>query len=1010
MKRHDFYAIAISFLMLFAFNLSANSQQINPYLSFENGLLDNTDHSSTLPDRETTNGGEQFYSIGFTFPGATIAFTSVNGDEYQFLHIKGFDKMNQAGAPALPAHREVIAMPPGAEGNIVMINAIYQEYDGYMIHPALEPARDTYGSPEPEFKIDEAIYNTDAFFPENIVEITNIALVRGIPLAYTEIRPVQFNPVTRKIRVYTQVEFKIDYQGNASPYGIIANDNSRHFTDRLKRLVINSDNIPDGIERDRSNTDAGEKEYIIITHDQYLTAANTLANWKRQLGYSVEVVSQSSWTESQVQSAIQTRYDSWTPKPDYFVIFGDHDGSYAVPGKVVYTPYTPPDDGPFATDLYHACMDGGSDWHPDIAWGRISISSLAEANVVVNKIINYEYAPPTTQSFYDNILNCAQYQDDDNNGYADRRFCHTSENIRDYLQGSHGYTSTRVYYTDATTTLSTRRYNNTTYSNGQLLPSELRSSSFNWAGGATEITSEIDDGKFIVFHRDHGYVGGSGWHRPYYTTTSMNSLNNGELLPIVFSINCHTGEYQLSNCFSEKLMRMENKGAVGVVGASYFSLSGWNDAISVGMIDAIWATPGVYPVFGSGGTGANYTIGSGNEIYTMGDVLQQGLYAMEQNFNGSSTYDQYEYELFMYFGDPAMKIWTENPNSNPIAATHAADIDCSVNTFSVSGSTPGALATLVFDDELLGETVLDGSGAGTINYSITGSGSIVKLTISMTNHKPYVADLNLVGACNPPAVATNPATSITQTGATLNGDVQNDFGNTITESGFVYSTSANPVIGGPGVTQIQTSPTVTSGTYAEPITGLSPATSYFVRAYAISVGGTGYGSVEIFTTSCGVISTLPFAQDFSSGALPSCWTSIDNDGGGQVWTFTNPLGRVFNSTTSSNGFAIVDSDAYGSGNTQDADLVTPEFDFSGYVSVNLQFEYYYRDYQTESASVEYSLDGGNNWTVLQSWSATTANAVTYNQDITSQVAGQSSVKFKWNYTGTWGYYFMVDDH
>ena len=1005
MKRYYTLSGILFMAFLFATSHIAIGQQINPYLSFDNGIQQFTDHMSTLPARETDNGGEEFYKIGFTFPGAAVANTTVNGTGYQYLHIEGFAKMGQIGAPALPAHNEVIAMPPGATAQISIVNSTYYEYDGYMIHPTLEPARDTYGSPEPEFWIDENIYNKNEFFPKDIVEVTNVMLLRGIPLAVTQIRPVQFNPVTGKIRVYTHIEFRLVYKGGNASFITIADGNSLHFTNLLKRNVINSVNIPDG--SDLHDSKSADKNYIIITHDEYLSAANDIANWKRQLGYSVEVVSQASWTAAQVKTAIESRYDLWSPKPDYFLIIGDHTGSYAVPGDVVYTPYSPPDDGPFATDLYFACMDGSSDYHPDMAHGRISPSNATEAQIIVDKIIDYEKTPPTQASFYTDVLNCAQYQDDDNNGYADRRFCHTSENIRDYLQGDFSYSSTRVYHTDATTTLSTRRYNNTYYSNGQLIPADLRSASFNWVGGATEITNEIDAGKFMVFHRDHGYVGGSGWHRPYYTTTSMNSLTNGSLLPVVFSINCHTGEFQLSNCFAEKLLRMDNKGAVGVVAATYFSLSGWNDAVAMGMVDAIWSDPGVYPVFGSGGTGTNYTIGAGNEIYTMGDVVNQGMYAMEQNWNGSSTYDKYEYELFLYFGDPAMKIWTTNPNSNTITATHDPDIDCSLNAFSITGSTAGAIATLVFDGQLIGETVLDGSGEGTISYSITGSGTTVVLTISKINYLPYTADLNLVGACNPPAVGTDPVTSITQTTATLNGEILNDFSNTITESGFVYSTSVDPYIGGPGVTQIQTSPVVTTGTFSEPISGLSPATTYYVKAYAISVGGTGYGGNEMFATVCGIINTLPYTQEFTTGALPFCWQNIDNDGGGQIWEFTST--RTFSSTTSGNGFAIVDSDAYGSGNSQDADLVTPEFDFSGYASINLYFEYYHRVYQTETASVEFSTNGGTNWTTIQSWSTTSANAAVFDQDITTEVAGQSSVLFKWNYTGSWGYYFMVDD-
>ncbi len=1008
MKKHYLPGIVLV-LTISLFLQNGYSQQAQQYLSFEQGYVQQ-DNMNTLPSRETANGGEQYFRIAYEFSGALHNTVEVEGVKYDLLNIKGFAKMGQVGAPALPAHNEIVAMPRGADAKIVLVNTEYYEYEGFMIHPALEPARDTWGAPEPEFWIDEQVYTANEFFPKNIVEVTHVKLSRGTPLAVVQARPVQFNPVTGVIRVYTNIEYRIEYEGAASSFSEIASTNSLHYTNLLKRSVINSDNIPDGITA--TDDKAGEKNYIIITHDEYLSAANDLANWKRQMGYTVEVVSQSSWTATQVKTEIENRYNAWTPKPDYFVIIGDHTGSYAIPGQIEQDPSYGDD---FATDLYFACMDGGSDWHPDIAHGRISVSSSTEAQTVVDKIIDYEKTPPTDASFYTNILNCAQYQDDENDGYATRRFCHTSENIRDYLQDIHGYTASRVYYTETTASVTSLRYNNGYYSNGELLPSELRNASFNWSGDEDDISAEINAGKFLVFHRDHGYTGGIGWAHPFFLSNNtygypdnVAALTNGNEQPVLFSMNCHTGEFQLDNCFAEEFLRVDNKGAVGVVAAAYYSYSGFNDALSLGMVDAIWADPGVYPVFGSGGTGSNYTIGTTNAMYTMGDVVNQGLYAMEQNWNGASSSNNYQYELFHWFGDPAMKIWTANPNTSAITATHTSTIDCAGTSFSISGSTAGAIATLVYNSELIGETILDGSGAGSIPYTILVPGSTVILTISKHNCKPYVASLSISGACNfPPSLDTDPAGSITLNSATLNGEILNDFGMSVTESGFVYSTTTDPTIGGTGVSQVQTDPTVTTGTFAESISGLSPATTYYFKAYAISAGGTGYGDEESFETSCGIISTLPYTQEFSSGALPSCWQNIDNQGNGQVWEFNST--RSFNSASNANGFAILDSDAYGSGNSQNADLVTPEFDLSGYSSVNVQYEHYFRSYSGSSGTFSYSTNGGSSWTPYQSWTSSTANASMFTQDMTSELAGQSSVMLKWNYTGTWGYYWMIDD-
>ncbi len=752
MKHLLFKKSALCLIMFLFLSITTFSQ--NTYLSFEDGIKDAKTEIETEPTRSYESVKSNDVEIGYVFTGAFISEKLVEKSTYNYFFIDGFGTMSQIGAPALPAHSDIIAMPKGAKGKIIILDAKYYEYDGYMIHPALEPARDTEGAPSPKFKKDEAVYSRDEFFPKNIVEIVSVGVNRGTCLATTQIRPVQFNPVTGKVRVYTSIKYRLETVGGEESFDYIAAENTLHFTNLLKRSVINSESIPDGFsaENQKKNKSGGEKNYIIITHSQYLSQAEKLANWKRQLGYSVEVVSKSSWTSDEVKTEVQNRYNSWIPKPDYFVIIGDHTGSYAVPGEIHQDPSYGDD---FATDLYVACMDGGTDHFPDMAHGRISVSTDAEATVIIDKIINYEKTPTTNTDYYSNILNCAQYQDveDDEpaDGYAARRFCHTSEEIRDYLQDNFSYNSTRVYNTSTTWDVTDLHYNNGNYSDGQLLPAELRDVSFNWSGSSSDITTAIDAGKFMVFHRDHGYTGGSGWHLPYYTTSSMTSLSNGDLLPVVFSMNCHTGEFQLDNCFAEKFLRMENKGAVGVVGASYYSYSGYNDAMSIGMIDAIWSDPGISPDFGSYGTGVNYTIGAGNDVRTMGDVVNQGLYAMVQNYSDNT----YTFELFHYFGDPAMKIWTENPNNNLISATIPSTVDCDATSFTITGcNVDDAIVTLVVNDILVGKATVSG-GTATMNFDYAGNSTDPAIvTISKENHKPYVISATVNGTCEFPPSAS----------------------------------------------------------------------------------------------------------------------------------------------------------------------------------------------------------------------------------------------------------------
>ncbi len=87
----------------------------------------------------------------------------------------------------------------------------------------------------------------------------------------------------------------------------------------------------------------------------------------------------------------------------------------------------------------------------------------------------------------------------------------------------------------------------------------------------------------------------------------------------------------------------------------------------------------------------------------------------------------------------------------------------------------------------------------------------------------------------PPAViSTKAATNISTTSVVAGGDITSDGGSEITERGVVYGTSANPTTANTKVAAASAG----IGSYTVNLTGLTPATSYFVRAYAINGGGT----------------------------------------------------------------------------------------------------------------------------------------------------------------------------
>lgn len=98
-------------------------------------------------------------------------------------------------------------------------------------------------------------------------------------------------------------------------------------------------------------------------------------------------------------------------------------------------------------------------------------------------------------------------------------------------------------------------------------------------------------------------------------------------------------------------------------------------------------------------------------------------------------------------------------------------------------------------------------------------------------------------AAGAPTVTSQTVTSVGQTTATGNGNVVSDGGSTVTERGVCISTSPTPTTADTKFTSAGT-----TGTFTASITGLTPSTLYYVRAYAINSEGTSYGTQVSFTT------------------------------------------------------------------------------------------------------------------------------------------------------------------
>ena len=144
-----------------------------------------------------------------------------------------------------------------------------------------------------------------------------------------------------------------------------------------------------------------------------------------------------------------------------------------------------------------------------------------------------------------------------------------------------------------------------------------------------------------------------------------------------------------------------------------------------------------------------------------------------------------------------------------------------------------------------------------------------------------------------PTLTTSSITNITQTTASGGGNVLSQGSSPVTARGVCWSTSANPTI-----SDSHTTDGYGLGSFSSNITGLTPNTPYYVRAYVTNSSGTAYGNQVDFTTSGGTgdpCPGLPTITDSRDGHIYStvqigsqCWLQKNmNYQTGNSWCYEN---------------------------------------------------------------------------------------------------------------------------
>lgn len=288
----------------------------------------------------------------------------------------------------------------------------------YEIKPVAPVGRLSVESPHNRMMF-SSVYQKDEFYPAKTRgNDFRMQYKNGHPILITNIFPVEYNPVTKKVRYYQNITLNIDTETQVQ-------DLYRHdvrIDKSIRVLLDNPDLLSSYPQTDR---DEDDYDYLVISPSSLLSSLGSLTSFNLSRALKTNVVTKESIINSTDGIDFPERIRNYIKQEylnhgiHYVLLAGDdellpHRG-FRSQIMDYGTDYYDETDIP--ADMYFSCLDGtwrndGSEYYGEsgsedllyeVYTARLAVDSAIEMNNLSAKIINYSISP-VNNSITKNLL------------------------------------------------------------------------------------------------------------------------------------------------------------------------------------------------------------------------------------------------------------------------------------------------------------------------------------------------------------------------------------------------------------------------------------------------------------------------------------------------------------------------------------------------------------------------------------------------------------------------------
>ncbi len=314
--------------------------------------------------------------VDFTLPDYQIVDTSLFEpfgvtQIFKYINVDNFGIIDDLGFPELPQFSIDLAIPNSTICSGIYVSNITSST--VTIDKQIMPSQEYPEIGQLSFSYDTPYYSSDGSLYASGQQLSEPFFAFNQKGTTLTIFPFRYNPTLNKLIVTHSGRYKIllsPAQGNNNTYTSIPRE------DYLSAVFNNYTAQKSGaIHIGR---------YLIISPPLYENSLYYFANYKRNLGYTVNIVNTNTTgtSASQIQTYLQNIYNDENNRPDFVLLVGD----------VADIPASGGNEGDYEdplTDLNYALLSG-DDYFADIFLGRWSVTSAAQLQIIINKSIFME--------------------------------------------------------------------------------------------------------------------------------------------------------------------------------------------------------------------------------------------------------------------------------------------------------------------------------------------------------------------------------------------------------------------------------------------------------------------------------------------------------------------------------------------------------------------------------------------------------------------------------------------